>query len=133
MEDEMRKHILAVGLMTVVSVNAKLINLEGLSSSQITTGNLIDGVRNVSITTNVVEIPGLQITARSGETNQTINALADSLGIDSDGSEDDSSHFEAGEKLVDITQRLVTLCREIVDEHVVDQVLRPLQQAIALR
>jgi hypothetical protein len=41
--------------------------------------------------------------------------------------------FEAGEKLVDVTQRLVTLCREIVDEHVVDQILRPLQQAIALR
>jgi hypothetical protein len=41
--------------------------------------------------------------------------------------------FEAGEKLVDVTQRLITLCREIVDEHVVDQVLRPLQQTIALR
>ena len=37
------------------------------------------------------------------------------------------------EKLAEVTQRLVTLCREITDEHVVDQVLRPLQQAIALR
>ncbi len=41
--------------------------------------------------------------------------------------------FEPDEKLAEVTQRLVTLCREITDEHVVDQILRPLQQAIALR
>ena len=41
--------------------------------------------------------------------------------------------FEPGESLADVTQRLVDLCREIVDDHVIDQILRPLQQAIALR
>ncbi len=41
--------------------------------------------------------------------------------------------FEPGENLADVTKRLANLCREIVDDHVVDHVLRPLQQAIALR
>lgn len=41
--------------------------------------------------------------------------------------------FDLGESLAGITERLANLCREIVDDHVVDHVLRPLQQAIALR
>ena len=41
--------------------------------------------------------------------------------------------FEPGESLAAVTNRLANLCREIVDDHVVDHVLRPLQQAIALR
>lgn len=41
--------------------------------------------------------------------------------------------FDPSESLADVTKRLANLCREIVDDHVVDHVLRPLQQAIALR
>ncbi len=41
--------------------------------------------------------------------------------------------FEPGEKLADVVERLTLLCREIIDEHVAERVLRPLQQAIAIR
>jgi hypothetical protein len=41
--------------------------------------------------------------------------------------------FEPGEPLGEIVERLGRLCCEVVDDHVVDQVLRPLQQAIAAR
>ena len=41
--------------------------------------------------------------------------------------------FEPGEQLADVVERLALLCRDITDEHVADRVLRPLQQAIALR
>jgi hypothetical protein len=41
--------------------------------------------------------------------------------------------FEPGEDLGEVVERLGKLCCELVDEHVIDQLLRPLQQAIALR
>ena len=41
--------------------------------------------------------------------------------------------FNAGDKLAETTARMANLGREIVDDHIVDHVLRPLQQAIALR
>ena len=41
--------------------------------------------------------------------------------------------FEAGESLAEATLRMANLCREVVDDHIVNHVLRPLQQAIALR
>jgi len=41
--------------------------------------------------------------------------------------------FEPGESLTEVVQKLGKICCEIVDDHVVDHVLRPLQQAIALR
>ena len=89
-----------VALMTVGSVNAQMMVLEGVDSSTLTTGNLLDNTGSPGITTNVVEIAGLEISARSGETNQQINALVDSLGIDTDGPDDDSDRFEAGEKMI---------------------------------
>jgi hypothetical protein len=39
--------------------------------------------------------------------------------------------FEPGELLGDVADRLVKLCCEVVDDQLVDHVLRPLQQAIA--
>ncbi len=65
-----------------------------------TTGNLLDGVGPVEVTTNVVEIDGLMIRAHSGSTNQQINANSSSLGINSDGSSDTADAFDAGEILV---------------------------------
>ncbi len=41
--------------------------------------------------------------------------------------------FNANDDLVGTTKRMANLCREIVDDHIVDHVLRPLQQTIALR
>jgi hypothetical protein len=41
--------------------------------------------------------------------------------------------FEPGEDLAISVDRLARVCFEIIDDHVVDHVLRPLQQAIALR
>lgn len=41
--------------------------------------------------------------------------------------------FESGDDLVPMTERLVKLACEIVDDHVAEHVLRPLQRAIAMR
>lgn len=41
--------------------------------------------------------------------------------------------LEPGETYVQAMQRLVNLCLELLDGHVVEHVLRPLQQAIAIR
>lgn len=41
--------------------------------------------------------------------------------------------FDPGEELGDVVQHLGKLCCEVADDHLVDHVLRPLQQAIALR
>lgn len=41
--------------------------------------------------------------------------------------------LDRGESFVEVAQKLARLCREIAEEHVVNQILRPLQQAIAAR
>ncbi len=41
--------------------------------------------------------------------------------------------FDPGEDLGEVVERLGKLCCEVVDDHVVDHILVPLQQAIALR
>jgi hypothetical protein len=41
--------------------------------------------------------------------------------------------FDPGEDLGENVERLGKLCCEVIDDHVADHVLRPLQQAIALR
>jgi hypothetical protein len=41
--------------------------------------------------------------------------------------------LDQGETYIDAMERLAKLCRELVDAYVVDNVLRPLQQAIALK
>ena len=97
----MKKEVCIAGLVTVVScVQAQMIDFTAVSGEAITTGELIDDVRQLGITTNVVEISGLNITARSGSSTQKINALNGSCGIDSDGSQDHSSRMEAGEQLI---------------------------------
>lgn len=78
--------------------NAQTMMLKGAEGT--TTGELLDGTRNLGITTNVVEIPGLMITARTGNTNQQMNATTAGFGINSDGSGDETVQFEAGESMV---------------------------------
>jgi hypothetical protein len=41
--------------------------------------------------------------------------------------------LDANETYVDALNHLATICQEVVDDHVQDNVLRPLQQAIAMR
>jgi len=41
--------------------------------------------------------------------------------------------LESNEKYVDAMQRLSVLCQDMVDSYVTDQVLVPLQQAIAIK
>jgi hypothetical protein len=98
----MKKLAFVVGIIMMLSGlgKAQIIVLEGVDTPTLTTGDLIDEADHLGRTTNVVEIPGLEITIRSGASNQDVNALADSLGIDSDGSEDISDAFEAGERLI---------------------------------
>lgn len=78
--------------------HAQTMVLKGAEGT--TTGELLDGTRNLGITTNVVEISGLMITARTGNTSQQINATTTSLGINTDDISDDTDAFEAGESLV---------------------------------
>jgi len=96
----MKKLLALAALGTLVTpVFSETIILEGVDGSTLTTGDLIDEADEIGLTTNVVEISGLQITARSGAANQDVNSLTGSLGIDSDGSGDDSDAFEDGETL----------------------------------
>jgi hypothetical protein len=41
--------------------------------------------------------------------------------------------LDQGETYIDAMERLAQLCRQLVDDYVIDEVLRPLQQAIALK
>ena len=76
-----------------------LIVLEGGTPE--TTGNLLDGVGHMGATTNVVEIPGLEITARSGGSNQLINANLGYFGInDLTTTNEVADAFDAGEKMI---------------------------------
>jgi hypothetical protein len=97
----MKKRILVAGAILWVAgcAEAQMIVLEGASGT-LTTGDLLDEADHIGRTTNVVEISGLQITARSGGATQDVNVTAVSMGINSDGSGDDSDALEAGEKLI---------------------------------
>ena len=41
--------------------------------------------------------------------------------------------LESGESILDATNQLISVCTEMIDDYVVENILRPLQQAIALR
>ncbi len=97
----MKKVVWTAGVIFVMAsaVSAQMVFLEGKSAT-LTTGDLLDGTDNTGITTNVVEIPGLEITARSGATNQDINVTSGSMGITIFNSGDDTDALEEGEKLI---------------------------------
>ncbi|MCF7817788.1 MAG: hypothetical protein K9M54_07885 [Kiritimatiellales bacterium] len=92
--------LVLMALILAGGVQAQMIVLEGVGGETLTTGDLLDGAGYAGITTNVVEIPGLQITARSGAGDQNINVTVDSLGITIFNSGDDTDAFDPGEKLV---------------------------------
>ncbi len=77
----------------------QMMVLEG-NGSAITTGDSLDGARTEGITTNVIEIADLVISARSGETNQEVNVTTGSLGINTDDISDATDALNAGEKLI---------------------------------
>ncbi len=78
---------------------ADMMVLEGVDASTVTTGDLIDGVAASPLTVGVAEITGLQLTARSGGADQTVNVTTSSLGINADGAGDDTDAFDSGELL----------------------------------
>ncbi len=82
------------------AASAQMIFLEGQGSGILTTGDLLDGADHTGITTNVVEVPGLEITARSGVTNQNVNVTTGSMGVTIFSSGDDTDALDAGEKLI---------------------------------
>ncbi len=97
----MKKLVLILGFVVVASCAiAQMIVLEGVDGETLTTGDLLDDIDNTGITTNVVEIPGLEITARSGAADQDINVTVDSLGITIFNSGDDTDAFDEGEALI---------------------------------
>ena len=66
-----------------------------------TTGEGIEGVHNVPFTTNVPEVIGLKITARSDNQNHQINADSSGMGINNELIGDDQpARFEVSEKMV---------------------------------
>ena len=98
----MKKRVLVAWVVFVMggAASAQMVFLEGIDSGTLTTGDLLDGADNTGITTNVVEIPGLEITARSGATNQDINVTSGSMGVTIFNSGDDTDALEEGEKLI---------------------------------
>ncbi|MDZ8117320.1 hypothetical protein [Pontiella agarivorans] len=90
---------LVFGLLSV-SVRAGTIVLHNGGSEVHTTGDQIDEADHHGLSTNVVEIAGLNLFIQSGATNQNVNALASSMGIDSDGGADDTDRFEFGEHMI---------------------------------
>jgi hypothetical protein len=75
-------------------------NTLNFDHSEGSTGSLIEGVRNISLTTNVPEIVGLKITARSDNEDHQLNANADGIGINVDSISDEPARFENGEKMI---------------------------------
>lgn len=98
----MKKGIVVAGVVLLAAgfAEAQMIVLEGVDGPTLTTGDLLDETDHIGRTTNVVEIAGLQVTARSGGSTQDVNVTTSSMGIDSDGSGDSSAELEDGEKLI---------------------------------
>lgn len=92
--------ILIGGILPWSNLYAGMLVLEGVDSATVTTGDLLDGVRSEGITIESVEIPGLMISARAGDSTQEINVTSSSFGINADGSGDDTDAFDVGESLI---------------------------------
>lgn len=93
---------IAMVVLALVSFSAysEMVFFKGSETNITTTGNLLDEVRDKGITTNVVEISGLVISARSGGSDQKINVTNYSLGITTDGTNDVTDAFEPGESMI---------------------------------
>lgn len=98
-------------VLMAISAYAETIVLHSGGSTAVTTGDHIDEADENGIWTNVVEITGLNIFAKSGGPEQDVNALVGSLGIDSDGPDDESGRFEDGESLTLVFDKDVEITR----------------------
>jgi hypothetical protein len=86
--------------MLVGGANAQTIIFDNGGGSALTTGDLLDEVPEAGLTTNVVEISGLNISARPGAGGQKINTTATSLGVTIFNSGDDADRFDDGEVMI---------------------------------
>lgn len=87
-------------LILIMIASVSLGNTLNFDHSEGSTGSLIEGVRNISFTTNVPEIVGLNITARSDNEDHQLNANADGIGINVNLISDEPARFENGEKMI---------------------------------
>lgn len=87
-------------LVLIMIVSVSFGNTVNFDHSEGSTGSLIEGVRNISLTTNVPEVEGLNITARSDNEDHQLNANADGIGINVDSISDEPARFENGEKMI---------------------------------
>lgn len=86
--------------MLVGVVDAETVLLS-TSTNYISTGEAIEGTYNSALETNVQEIAGLVIRARTDATNHQINADSGSLGINNiSTTSDKAARFETGEHLI---------------------------------
>lgn len=91
--------ILIAGLLVGIT-KAETVQFS-TSTNYISTGEAIEGTYNMALQTNVQEIAGLLITARTDATNHQINADSGSLGINNKSTTgDEAARFEAGETLI---------------------------------
>lgn len=92
--------IIIAGLL-VGGAHAEMVYFKGIDAETVTTGDLLEGVQNLGITTNVQEISGLFITARSAATNQQLNANNSYFGInDILTTNEVADAFDAGERMI---------------------------------
>lgn len=90
-----------VASMVMGSVaHGTMVKLEGVGSTTHTTGDRLDGVGSAGITTNVVEIAGLAITAGTGSSGHTLYSTPSDFGIESTVAGGTSETFDAGELMV---------------------------------
>jgi hypothetical protein len=90
--------LVVIGMMVGV-VSGETVHFDGVSGAQVTTGDLLDGADHLGLTTNVVEISGLNISAWSGGTNQIVKTLVDSMGINRDQENPEYIRLDNGEML----------------------------------
>ncbi len=84
-----------------IAAQTQTIVFEGINVSTSTTGKLLEGVTDAGITSHVVEIPGLLITARSTENNHFLNSNLESFGINAPGGDQaEAELFNHGERMI---------------------------------
>ncbi|MDF7799803.1 hypothetical protein P4C99_10020 [Pontiellaceae bacterium B1224] len=91
--------LIVIGLM-VSGAHAQTIVFDNGGGNTLTTGDFLDEVPEAGLTTNVIEISGLNITARPGSGGQKINTTTTSLGVTIYNSGDDADRFDSGEVMI---------------------------------
>ena len=97
----------AACLLPLPAFAAEVVLVNG--GAALTTGDNLDGISSTPTTAAVVEVPGLTVTANTGAANQTLNSLADSFGVDTAGSGDNSSRTEGSESFTFSFSDIITI------------------------